>query len=49
MIIFQAGGAISNGKDDILTIKPKEIGQVTPIYVGGRKEIALIETLMKEG
>jgi fructose-1,6-bisphosphatase I len=46
MIIFQAGGAISNGKDDILTIKPESIGQTTPIYVGGRKEIALIETLM---
>jgi len=46
MIIYQAGGAISNGKDDILTIKPESIGQTTPIYVGGRKEIALIETLM---
>ena len=48
MIIYQAGGAVSNGKDDILTIKPESIGQVTPIYVGGRKEIALIETLMNE-
>ncbi len=48
MIIYQAGGAISNGNDDILTVKPESIGQVTPIYVGGRKEIALIETLMKE-
>jgi fructose-1,6-bisphosphatase I len=48
MIIYQAGGAISNGRDDILTIKPESIGQVTPIYVGGRKEIALIETLMNE-
>jgi fructose-1,6-bisphosphatase I len=49
MIICQAGGAISNGKDDILTIKPETIGQITPVYVGGRKEIALIETLMNEG
>lgn len=48
MIIHQAGGAISNGKNDILTVKPETIGQVTPIYVGGRKEIALIETLMNE-
>ncbi|MFA4859212.1 class 1 fructose-bisphosphatase [Methanoregula sp.] len=46
MIIYQAGGAVSDGKTDILTIKPESIGQVTPIYVGGRKEIALIETLM---
>jgi fructose-1,6-bisphosphatase I len=48
MIIHQAGGAVSNGKDDILTIKPESNGQVTPIYIGGRKEIALIETLMNE-
>jgi fructose-1,6-bisphosphatase I len=48
MIIYQAGGAISSGKTDILTIKPETIGQTTPIYVGGRKEIALIETLMTE-
>ena len=49
MIIHQAGGAVSNGKEDILTIKPESIGQVTPVYVGGRKEIALIETLMNVG
>jgi fructose-1,6-bisphosphatase I len=48
MIIYQAGGAISNGKDDILTIRPESNGQTTPIYVGGRKEIALIETLMND-
>lgn len=48
MIIFQAGGAISNGKEDILTTKPESIGQVTPIYIGGRKEIALIEKFMAE-
>jgi len=46
MIIYQAGGAVSNGRQDILTITPESIGQVTPVYVGGRKEIALIETLM---
>jgi fructose-1,6-bisphosphatase I len=49
MIICQAGGAVSNGKSDLLTVKPEGIGQTTPIYVGGRKEIALIETLMNEG
>lgn len=48
MIAFQAGGAISNGKDDILTITPEAIGQVTPIYIGGREEIALIEKFMAE-
>jgi fructose-1,6-bisphosphatase I len=48
-IIHEAGGAISNGKTDILGIAPKAIDDVTPIYVGGRKEIGLIEKFMREG
>jgi fructose-1,6-bisphosphatase len=31
---------------DILDIMPETIDQVTPIYVGGKKEIRLIETFM---
>ncbi len=45
-IITDAGGAISNGKTDILSIKPKAIDELTPIYAGGKKEISLIEKLM---
>ena len=45
-IIFEAGGAISNGRVDILTIKPEGIDDVTPIYVGGKEEIRLIEKFM---
>ena len=48
-IISDAGGAISNGKTDILGISPGAIDDVTPIYVGGKKEIALIEKFMREG
>jgi fructose-1,6-bisphosphatase I len=48
-IIHEAGGAISNGKSDILEIKPEAISQVTPIYIGGKKEIRLIEKYMTEG
>ena len=48
-IIHEAGGAISNGKTDILSIQPGAIDDVTPIYVGGKKEIRLIETFMAEG
>lgn len=48
-IIREAGGAISNGKSDILGIVPTAIDDVTPIYIGGTKEIALIETYMREG
>ena len=47
-IIHEAGGAISNGKVDILTIKPEGIDDVTPIYVGGKEEIRLIETFMRD-
>src|SRR5512136_11147 len=47
-IIHEAGGAISNGKTDILEIRPEAINQITPIYVGGKKEIRLIEKFMAE-
>jgi fructose-1,6-bisphosphatase I len=48
-IIREAGGAISNGKTDILGVQPQSIDELTPIYIGGMKEIALIEKFMSEG
>lgn len=45
-IITEAGGAISNGKVDILSIRPDAIDVRTPIYAGGKKEIKLIEELL---
>ncbi len=48
MIIHEAGGAISNGRTDIRDIMPGSIDELTPIYVGGRKEIAMIEKFMTE-
>ncbi|HXX54573.1 MAG TPA: class 1 fructose-bisphosphatase [Methanoregula sp.] len=48
-IIAEAGGAASNGKGNILAITPEAIDQITPVYVGGKKEIALIEKFMAEG
>lgn len=47
-IIREAGGAISDGKKDILSIKPESIDELTPIYAGGKKEIEMIETLMAD-
>lgn len=47
-IITDAGGAISDGKQGILGITPQSIDQITPIYIGGRNEIAAIETFMRE-
>ncbi len=49
MIICEAGGAISNGSDNILEITPESIDELTPIYIGGKKEIGLIEKYMTEG
>ena len=47
-IICEAGGAISNGRGNIMDIKPTGIDDVTPIYVGGKEEIRLIETFMRD-
>ena len=48
-LIHEAGGAVSNGKENILDIQPASISQVTPVYIGGKNEIALIEKYMREG
>jgi fructose-1,6-bisphosphatase I len=48
-LIHEAGGAVSNGKENILSIQPSAISQVTPVYIGGKSEIALIEKFMHEG
>jgi len=48
-IMCEAGGAISNGTGNILEITPGSIDELTPIYIGGKKEIGLIEKYMTEG
>lgn len=47
-IITDAGGAISNGGINILSIKPKAIDDLTPIYAGGKKEIEMAEKFMAQ-
>jgi fructose-1,6-bisphosphatase I len=42
-ITSQAGGGISDGKRDILSILPERVDQRVPIYIGGKKEIQFIE------
>jgi len=49
MLISEAGGAVSDGKGNILDIQPEAINQLTPVYIGGKTEIALIEKFMREG
>ena len=47
-IVTEAGGATSHGKGDILAVKPESISQRIPTYIGGKKEIHLIEKYSKE-
>jgi fructose-1,6-bisphosphatase I len=47
-IVSQAGGAVSDGRRDLLTIKPEKVSQRVPVYIGGKKEITLIEGMNKE-
>ncbi len=44
-IVKQAGGRISDGHIDILDIVPDDLDKRVPIYVGGQKEIDLIESM----
>jgi len=47
-IMTEAGGAISNGWIDMLSIRPHAIDEITPVYIGGKKEINLIQMYMRE-
>lgn len=47
-IVAQGGGRVSDGFRDTLSIEPQSISQRTPVYIGGKKEIALIEELNSE-
>jgi fructose-1,6-bisphosphatase I len=42
-IVTEAGGAVSNGTIDILSIVPTAVNDITPIYIGGKDEISRIK------
>ncbi len=46
-IVTQAGGAVSDGYVDLLSIQPKSISELAPVYIGGKREIELIMGLPK--
>lgn len=46
-IVTQAGGAVSDGYVDLLSIVPESISERVPIYIGGKREIELIMGLPK--
>ncbi len=47
-LIESAGGRAINGKQRILEIVPKDLHQRTPIYLGSKKCVDLIESYLKE-
>jgi fructose-1,6-bisphosphatase I len=47
-ILSEAGGAASHGAGDILAVQPESVSQRIPIYIGGKKEIQLIESINRE-
>jgi fructose-1,6-bisphosphatase I len=47
-IVSQAGGSASDGRRSLLSIKPEGVSQRVPVYIGGKKEIELIESMNKE-
>jgi fructose-1,6-bisphosphatase I len=47
-IVSQAGGSASDGRRNLLSIKPEGVSQRVPVYIGGKKEIELIESMNKE-
>jgi fructose-1,6-bisphosphatase I len=38
-IVEQAGGMATNGREDILSLTVKDLGQRSPIYIGSRREV----------
>lgn len=46
MIATQAGGASTDGKTNILDIKPKELHQRVPTFIGSENDIKLLNKFM---
>ncbi len=47
-IAEQAGGAASDGTKSILEVVPTELHQRTPLFIGNKREVALIEKYIRE-
>lgn len=47
-LLDQAGGAASNGTMDILDVQPEELHQRTPLFMGNRDEVEMLENYVKK-
>ncbi len=48
-IIEQAGGKATDGKEDILSIKPEDLDHRSPIYIGSRHEVEKAKEYLQKG
>jgi fructose-1,6-bisphosphatase I len=46
-IVTQAGGMATNGKENILDIIPKKIHQRTPLFIGSKVDIELLNSIIE--
>lgn len=46
-LTVQAGGIATNGKEDILNIKPTEIHQRVPVFLGGKYEMEKLSSMLE--
>lgn len=46
-IVEQAGGLATNGKKNILSIKPKSIHQISPIFIGSKEMVELVTKYLR--
>lgn len=47
-IVEQAGGYASNGYERVLEIKPQDVHQKTPLYIGSTEDVKLVEKFLQE-
>ncbi len=48
-LTVQAGAVATTGKEDILNIKPTDIHQRVPVFLGGKYEIEKLKSMLKNG
>jgi len=48
MIVENAGGRATDGKQRILEIKPKSLHQRIPIFIGGEEDVKMVEKFMQK-
>jgi fructose-1,6-bisphosphatase I len=47
-LIEQAGGRASTGTQDILDVVPEKIHQRTPLIIGSKNDVALVESFIQK-